>query len=116
VGQFTVDTKGRITAASQTAISASAIGAMIAPLKFSRNLNILSLNGGFTTSLTITGSGLLKTYPVLVAINQTSNIPDYLLLTAYCSSSTTISVSIRNSSSSTISFDASATIEATVFR
>ena len=89
----------------------------IAPLKFSTTLGILGLNPGATMSITITGSGLLKTYPVLVAINQTSNIPNYLLLTAYCSNSTTISVTIRNSSSATTAnFDSGATIEATVFR
>lgn len=117
VGAFTVDAKGRLTAASSTAISPAAIGAALAPLKFSKLLNISQINAGFSVPTTITGSSLLKSYTVLVAINQTTDLPSGIRMTAYVQNATTIYVIISNTNSSTnIVFDSAATIEATVFR
>lgn len=116
VGTFTVDAKGRLTAASNTTITPAAIGAMLSPLKFSTTLNILSLNASSSTSKTITGSSLLKSYPAIAAISQASDLPSGLRITAYVQNATTIYVIIANTSASVVNFDSGATIEATVFR
>jgi len=115
-GTFTVDAKGRLTAASNTTITPAAIGAMLTPLKFSTNLNILSLNASASTFRTITGSSLLKSYPAIATINQTSDLPSGLRITAYVQNATTVYVIIANTSASVVNFDSGATLEATVFR
>lgn len=115
-GTFTVDAKGRLTAASNTTITPAAIGAMLTPLKFSTNLSILSLNASASTFRTITGSSLLKSYPAIATINQTSDLPSGLRITAYVQNATTVYVIIANTSASTVNFDSGATLEATVFR
>lgn len=117
-GTFTVDAKGRLTAASNTTITPAAIGAMLTPLKFSKLLPITSLSPITSVIVSFTGlSGLSKTFPVIVNINQTLSIPSSLRFSAYVQSSTTIFVRLTNESSiTTATFDPDATLEATVFR
>jgi hypothetical protein len=117
-GTFTVDAKGRLTAASNTTITPAAIGAMLTPLKFSKSLSITSLNQITSVIVSFTGlSGLSKTFPVIVNINQTSSIPSSLRFSAYVQNSTTIFVRLTNESSTNVAtFDSDATLEATVFR
>jgi hypothetical protein len=110
VGQFTVDTKGRITAASQTAISASAIGAVRAYQGFT-NTPWTANAGTGPTAFNITVAGATVGMPALLSFS--SVLPGGLVFSAHVSAANTVRASIYNGGGVNQTF--SGTTFATVF-
>lgn len=102
VGAFTVDAKGRITAASQTAISAPAIGAARA----SQGITAVSFTMTPSTYQIRTVSVANANYgvPAVAALDgPTSPTPGLgLIISAYCSAPGTVTVMLANFTASNI--------------
>ena len=110
VGAFTVDAKGRITAASQTAISASAIGAVRAYQGFT-NTPWTANAGTGPTAFNITVAGATVGMPALLSFS--SVLPGGLVFSAHVSAANTVRASIYNGGGVNQTF--SGTTFATVF-
>lgn len=86
--------------------------------RYSTSLGITSLGVASVTTVSFNSisASLSKAFPAFASINQTSLIPSGLQISAYCVTSFSATVTIRNASGVPITFDAGATVELTIFK